>query len=85
MFSIIYETKISYYNCVKDIVNKDGITGLLFRGLGIRLFTNGIQGLMFNVMWKYLDSKDKQEDEKNNTKSNYPKIDKSPIKSNKSI
>ena len=30
---------------------------LFTRGLTIRLITNGIQGIMFNVMWKYFDNK----------------------------
>jgi hypothetical protein len=47
----------SYYEVVKNIVHKDGLKGLFFRGLGIRLFTNGIQGLLFNVLWKALDKK----------------------------
>ena len=47
----------SYYNIVSTIIQKDGVFSLLFRGLGIRLFTNGIQGLLFNVMWKYFDPK----------------------------
>lgn len=51
------ENTTSYSVLVKNIYKKDGLSGLLFRGLGIRLFTNGIQGLLFNVLWKYFDSK----------------------------
>ena len=32
---------------------KEGNKGFFTRGLYTRLLTNGIQGLMFNVMWKY--------------------------------
>lgn len=52
-----YKTNISYINIIKEIIEKDGIKGLFGRGLTIRLATNGIQGLMFSVIWKYLDSK----------------------------
>ena len=47
--------KITYRKIVEEIVAKDGIQGLLGRGLKIRLFTNGIQGIMFSVIWKYLN------------------------------
>ena len=31
----------------------EGIKEVFIRGLNTRLITNGIQGLMFNIMWKY--------------------------------
>ena len=39
-----------------DILKKDGVVGLFGRGLPIRLFTNGIQGVMFSVLWKHFSS-----------------------------
>ena len=54
-------TGTSYPDVIKNIVQKHGIASLFFRGLGVRLFTNGLQGLLFNVLWKYLD---KQESKK---------------------
>jgi hypothetical protein len=47
---------ITYKQIAIDIIEKDGIQGLLGRGLKIRLMTNGIQGIMFSVIWKYLSS-----------------------------
>ena len=47
------EEKKNYKEIYEDIKKKEGIKGLFFRGLSTRLLTNGIQGLMFNVMWKY--------------------------------
>lgn len=47
----------SYSQSLTLIINRDGVKGLFFRGLGVRLFTNGIQGLLFNILWKYFDSK----------------------------
>ena len=47
------EGKKSYKEIYEDIKKKEGNKGLL-RGLSTRLLTNGVQGLMFNVMWKYL-------------------------------
>lgn len=47
---------ITYQKIAEEILAKDGVTGLLGRGLKIRLLTNGIQGIMFSVVWKYLSS-----------------------------
>lgn len=45
---------ISYQKAIKIVVDKDGYLGLFGRGLGIRIFTNGIQGIIFNVLWNIL-------------------------------
>ena len=47
------EGKKGYKEIINDIIKKEGIKGIFIRGLSTRLLTNGIQGLMFNVMWKY--------------------------------
>ena len=52
-----YENNITYKNVVKEIISKDGITGLLGRGLKTRIITNGMQGILFTVTWKYLQEK----------------------------
>jgi len=44
---------ISYVDTIRHVVAKDGILGLFGRGLKTRLLANGIQGLMFSVLWKY--------------------------------
>jgi len=49
--------KISYADTVKQVVEKDGYLGLFGRGLKTRIITNGMQGLMFSVMWKFFDEK----------------------------
>ena len=50
----------------QNIVAKEGVQGLFFRGLGTKLITNGIQGILFSVLWRlgqdYLAKK--EEDEK---------------------
>ena len=47
------EGKKTYKEIYEDIRKKEGMKGIMMRGLSTRLITNGIQGLMFNVMWKY--------------------------------
>lgn len=45
-----------YVATAKDIINKEGIAGLMGRGLKTRIITNGLQGIMFNITWKYIES-----------------------------
>ena len=45
------ETSDSYGKIVKDIVKKDNISGLFFRGLQTKLMLNGIQGFVFVVIF----------------------------------
>ena len=47
------EGKKGYKEIYEDIKKKEGNKGFFTRGLNTRILTNGIQGLMFNVMWKY--------------------------------
>jgi hypothetical protein len=42
--------KISMLECAKMVIKKDGLAGLFGRGLSTRILTNGLQGLMFNIM-----------------------------------
>lgn len=48
-----HHEKISYHKTVRDIIQKDGYHGLFFRGLTTKIFTNGIQGVVFSVCFKY--------------------------------
>lgn len=47
--------KTKYNEIVKDIVKKDGIKELFGRGLKTRIITNGIQGILFTVCWKFIE------------------------------
>ena len=47
----------SYLKVVEKIRRKSGLKGLLFRGIGVRIVSNVIQGLCFNVLWKYLQER----------------------------
>lgn len=46
---------ISYAQCIKDVIAKDGISGLMFRGLKTRIVANGLQGIIFSVAWKVFE------------------------------
>lgn len=47
----------SYVKATMLVVEKDGVLGLFGRGLKTRLLANGMQGLMFTVMWRLIDEK----------------------------
>lgn len=44
---------IGYTQAVQLVIEKDGVMGLFFRGLGTKIISNGIQGLLFTVLWKW--------------------------------
>ena len=51
------ETPISYSDAARDIMAKDGLRGLLGRGLVTRLFSNGVQAALFSATWKLLEAR----------------------------
>jgi len=52
----VNETRISYMDAARAVIAVDGVTGLFGRGLKTRIIANGLQGLMFSVLWKiFLD------------------------------
>lgn len=52
-----YDKPISYLEAGKEIIKNDGVKGLLGRGLKTRIIANGLQGMMFTVLWKAFMSK----------------------------
>ena len=42
----------SYTNIIKKIYNEKGLTELLGRGLKTKIIINGIQGIVFSIVWK---------------------------------
>ena len=45
-------TPVSYPAAVRAILQQGGVHGLLFRGLQTRILANGLQGLLFSVLWR---------------------------------
>jgi len=50
------QEKLTYKQVIDQIIAKDGVSGLFLRGLKTKLLTNGIQGVIFSVAWKYLQN-----------------------------
>lgn len=55
---------ITYSEALKRVIKEDGVMGLLGRGLKTKIIANGLQGLMFSVLWKLIDEKLFKKDEK---------------------
>jgi len=49
------EVAVSYPVAVKNILAKDGIYGLFFRGLDTKIIANGMQGILFSILWKQFE------------------------------
>lgn len=45
-------TPMTYPEVVKMVLEKEGLTGLMFRGLKTKILTNGLQGILFTVLWR---------------------------------
>ena len=45
---------ITYAAVVSNIVAADGLSGLFFRGLGTKLISNGVQAMLFTIVWRYM-------------------------------
>ncbi|GAA5911125.1 uncharacterized protein JCM6883_004279 [Sporobolomyces salmoneus] len=43
---------IGYRQATREIIKKEGLKGLFGRGLRTRLLANGLQGIIFSVLWK---------------------------------
>lgn len=46
---------VSYPEAVRRVIKEDGLAGLFGRGLKTKIIANGMQGLMFSVLWKAID------------------------------
>ena len=52
----VHATRIGYMAAANAVIAQDGLRGLLGRGLKTRILANGLQGLMFSILWKlFLD------------------------------
>ncbi len=52
----VNEVRIGYFAAAEAVIAQDGLRGLFGRGLKTRIIANGLQGLMFSILWKlFLD------------------------------
>ena len=58
------EVSISYMQAFNQVVAKDGLSGVFFRGLQTKIISNGFQGLLFNVLWRVIQDTMAENDKK---------------------
>jgi len=46
------KVNVTYMQAINSVVEKDGVIGLFGRGLSTRIAANGMQGIMFSVLWR---------------------------------
>jgi hypothetical protein len=48
----VNDTRVSYSEAARRVIREDGKLGLFGRGLKTRIIANGLQGLLFSILWK---------------------------------
>ena len=48
----VNERRVGYVEAAEAIIEREGLRGLFGRGLKTRILANGLQGLMFSILWK---------------------------------
>ena len=60
-----HSEQVSYLTAANNVIEKDGVLGLFGRGLKTKILSNGMQGILFSVLWKHIDEKLKERNKKN--------------------
>jgi hypothetical protein len=47
--------QLSYPQVLQNVLKESGVKGLLFRGLETKILANGLQGILFSILWKHFE------------------------------
>eukprot|EP00521_Asterionellopsis_glacialis_P008818 CAMPEP_0195285904 /NCGR_PEP_ID=MMETSP0707-20130614/3568_1 /TAXON_ID=33640 /ORGANISM="Asterionellopsis glacialis, Strain CCMP134" /LENGTH=289 /DNA_ID=CAMNT_0040345475 /DNA_START=169 /DNA_END=1038 /DNA_ORIENTATION=+ len=47
--------KLTYPQVVQKVIAESGVSGLMFRGLETKILANGMQGILFSILWKQFE------------------------------
>jgi len=47
--------QLTYAQVVKNVISESGVSGLMFRGLETKILANGLQGILFSILWKQFE------------------------------
>jgi len=50
------EEAITYPQVVRNVIKESGLRGLFFRGLETKILSNGMQGILFSILWKHFET-----------------------------
>lgn len=45
---------IGYLGALNKVIKQDGLSGLFFRGLAAKILANGLQSILFSILWKMM-------------------------------
>ena len=46
---------LTYVQVVRNVISESGVQGLFLRGLETKIFSNGLQGILFSILWKHFE------------------------------
>lgn len=49
------EVTLSYPEVVRSVIKESGVRGLFLRGLETKILSNGMQGILFSILWKHFE------------------------------
>lgn len=49
------QESLTYPQVVRNVISESGIRGLFFRGLETKILANGLQGILFSILWKHFE------------------------------
>ena len=55
MYKQSAQESVSYPQAIKEVLAKGGIRDLMFRGLETKILANGLQGILFSILWKQFE------------------------------
>lgn len=47
--------QLSYAEVIRRVLAESGVSGLFFRGLETKILANGLQGILFSILWKQFE------------------------------
>jgi hypothetical protein len=50
-----YPTQLTYLQVIRNVLQESGVSGLMFRGLETKILANGLQGILFSILWKHFE------------------------------
>ena len=47
--------QLTYVQVFQNVIKESGFSGLMFRGLETKILANGMQGILFSILWKHFE------------------------------
>lgn len=50
-----HHEQLTYLQVINRVLQESGVRGLFFRGLETKILANGLQGILFSILWKHFE------------------------------